>query len=329
MARDNASRKWLLTINNPVDCGFTHERIKTILSGLKSINYWCMGDEIGLETGTYHTHVFINGRNAIMFSTIKGRFPSVHIDHCRGTAQECKEYVSKTGKWLHDKKRDTVVPDTFEEFGECPVERVGSGKYADLISFIRLGYSNAEIYDVDPSFIASSDKLDRIRADLLQEQYKKDWRELSVSYLWGDTGSGKTRSVMDKYGYSNVYRVTDYLHPFDGYNGQDIIIFEEFRSSFRIQDILSYLDGYPLMLPARYSNRVACFTKVYLISNIPLGQQYPNVQNDEPESFNAFLRRIHNVYHFKNGSAERERIEFLSDGFRLLATGETVPFMDV
>ncbi len=31
--------------------------------------------------------------------------------------------------------------------------------------------------------------------------------------------------------------------------GQDVIVFEEFRSSLKIQDMLNYLDGYPCELP--------------------------------------------------------------------------------
>lgn len=103
---------------------------------------------------------------------------------------------------------------------------------------------------------------------------------------------------MDKYGYENVYRVTDYDHPFDSYHGQDVIVFEEFRSSLKIDDMLKYLDGYPLEFPARYMNKQACFTKVYLISNIDLKAQYPNVQKQETRTWEAFIRRIHTVQIF-------------------------------
>lgn len=39
---------------------------------------------------------------------------------------------------------------------------------------------------------------------------------------------------MEKYGYANVFRVTNYKHPFDQYKGQDDIMFEEFQSSIPI-----------------------------------------------------------------------------------------------
>lgn len=70
MEKDSQSRKWQITINNPSEKGFTHTRIKEILSGMKSVIYWCMADEIG-ENGTYHTHIYIQGRGGINFSTLK------------------------------------------------------------------------------------------------------------------------------------------------------------------------------------------------------------------------------------------------------------------
>ena len=65
-----------------------------------------------------------------------------------------------------------------------------------------------------------------------------------------------------------------------------MLILEEYRSQFKIADILNYLDGYPLLLPCRYFNRQACFTKVFLITNVPLEDQYRTVSE---ESRNAFL----------------------------------------
>lgn len=127
-------------------------------------------------------------------------------------------------------------------------------------------------------------------------QFANSWRDLEVTYIFGKTGSGKTRSVMDKYGYANCYRVTDYKHPFDTYDGQDVLIFEEFRGGLKHGDMLNYLDGYPLLLPCRYFNRQACYTKVFIITNIAPDEQYVNIDR---ESRSAFWRRIHVVKEFE------------------------------
>lgn len=120
---------------------------------------------------------------------------------------------------------------------------------------------------------------------------------------------------MEKYGYSNCYRVTDYQHPFDSYNGQDIVIFEEFRSSLKIQDMLNYLDGYPLDLPCRYNNKIACFTKVYIISNISLNDQYYDIQRNYEETWKAFLRRIHEVQVFSSTGVKSYTVNEYRHGF--------------
>lgn len=323
MANDTQSRKWQLTINNPTEKGFTHERIRAELDSLKSVVYWCMADEIG-ENGTYHTHIYIQGKGAMRFSTIKKRFDSAHIEMAKGTALQNREYVSKSGKWEKDKKHETCVDGTFEEWGEMPVERQGArNDLADLHAMVKEGLSDYDILEQMPEAMLQLDKIQLTRQVIVQEKYKNSWRDLTCVYIYGDTGTGKTRSVMEKYGYGNVFRVTDYFHPFDNYRGQDVIIFEEFRSGFRIADMLNYLDGYPLELPCRYANKYACYTKVYIISNIPLSEQY---RNQPQESFNAFLRRINYVLHYTLQGIRKSTIEIHADGFRLLLDGETTPF---
>lgn len=141
-------------------------------------------------------------------------------------------------------------------------------------------------------------RMDKIRQDILEARYRDEFRQLDVTYIFGPTATGKTRGVMEQHGYSSVYRVTDYTHPFDRYAQEPVLLLDEFRSSLMVGDMLDYLDGYPLALPARYANRQACYTTVYLISNIDLREQYPNVQTSEPETWKAFLRRIHHVIEY-------------------------------
>lgn len=159
--------------------------------------------------------------------------------------------------------------------------------------------SNAEVMERNPELAAHIGKMDKIRQDVLEARYREQWRDLEVTYIFGPTATGKTRGVMEQHGYGSVYRVTDYNHPFDRYAQEPVLLLDEFRSSLLIGDMLDYLDGYPLALPARYANRQACFEKVYIISNIDLTEQYPNVQTNDPATWKAFLRRIHHVIEYR------------------------------
>lgn len=297
MPRTKASRKYQLTINNPIDHGLSHEIIKANLAELSGCLYWCICDEIGSDNGTYHTHVYMAFQSAKEFVTIQRRFYGAHIESACGSHKENRDYIRKEGKWLEDAKRETNLPDTFEESGELPDEPDRRTKQSEaILAMVESGASNAEILRAYPSSMNHLPRIDQTRQTFLEERYKKAFRDLHVCYLYGKTGVGKTRSVMEKYGYENVFRVTNYEHPFDGYASEDVLLLDEFRSSLSFSLLLNVLDGYPLMLPCRYANRVACYTKVYIVSNIPLEQQYPSVQVAEPDSYEALLRRIHEVF---------------------------------
>lgn len=296
MAREAAYRKYQLTINNPDMHGLTHDVIKQILEQFPSCEYWCMCDEIG-EHGTLHTHLYTSFTNAVMFSTMQRRFYGAHIEIVKGTHRENRDYVRKEGKWLDSKKAETNLPETFEESGELPEEPDRRVKQSEaILAMVEAGASDSEIMRAYPSAMNHLKNIEQARQTLLEEKYGVDWRTVEVTYIWGETGVGKTRSVVEKYGYKNVFRVTNYTHPFDGYKGQDVILFDEFRSSLKFSDMLAYIDGHPVMLPCRYADKVACYTKVYIISNIPLEKQYPLVQVEEPAGYAAFRRRIEEVY---------------------------------
>lgn len=197
-----------------------------------------------------------------------------------------------------------------------PVERQGQrNDLIDLYDMIKSGMSNYEILEQNPEVMLHIDKVERVRYAVMQEQFKNTFRQLEVYYCYGKAGCGKTRSIMEKYGYENVSRITDYKHPFDNYKGQDVIIFEEFRSSLKIQDMLNYLDGYPLDLPCRYNNKIACFTKVYIISNIPLNEQYTDIQRNYEETWKAFLRRIKQVLFYSDKGIKKMTVEEYRHGW--------------
>ena len=295
MPRETSSRKYQLTINNPVSNGFTHEAIKNIVSSFSSCIYACMADEVG-ENGTPHTHVYLVFKNPVMFSTIHSRFYGAHIENALGSHQENRDYICKTGKWLNDAKHGTSIEGTFEEIGALPEERTARQKESDAIfEMLKDGASDYEIINAFPSAMSKLPHINNARQTMRNERYKNEFRKLSVHYIWGKTGVGKTRSIMEKYGYDKVYHVTNYKNPFDQYDGQTVILFDEFRSSLPIADMLKYLDGYPLMLPCRFNDRVACYTEVFVVSNIPMEKQYPDMQNYEPETWQAWLRRFNSI----------------------------------
>lgn len=293
------SRKYQLTINNPIEKGYTHEKIKEIINSSKYV-YYCMCDELG-ENCTPHTHIYIYYKNAVYFSTIKNYFPEAHIETALGNSQQNKDYIRKEGSYIDSEKKETNIIETFEEYGEIPMDTFtkNSSVSEKVLQMIEDGFLNAQIIRVYPSYATKISHLDQARQTILEDKYKEEFRTLDIKYIYGETGTGKTRSVMEEFGYINVYKVTNYEHAFDNYKGEDVILFDEYRSSLPISDMLQYLDGYPCRLPARYADKIACYTKVRIVSNISIDNQYKNIQVEQPATYNALLRRINEIIKFE------------------------------
>lgn len=279
-AEQTRSRKWCFTIHKPTEETLSH------IASLKPVQL-IVGHEMGSEGKTPHLQGFVEFKSAKTMSAVKKYFNDnkMHLERPLGTDYENWVYCSKEGQVI-------------AQVGEFPPEEKTKQTHADwdfVKDQVNRGKSLLSIIDEKPHMTRYISAIHRYVAEK-EVTTQEAWREVKTTYIWGDAGIGKTRGVMDKYGHENVYRVTDKKNMWDGYRGEPVVVFEEFRSSARFEDMLNWLDGYPIMLPCRYANRPAQFERVYIITNIPLHEQYENQQGTA--SWGAFLRRIDDVIGF-------------------------------
>lgn len=304
-------RNWVFTVNNPQQA---ETELLDYFKTLAHIKYVAFGREKGGGTeenpdGTIHYQGYIEFSEPKNFTTIKGYFsepsvkPNAHFEPRKGTRKQAHDYVFKINEYAD--KAHTKIGDIFY-FGEF-VEDGERTDISQLKELIEEGASDIELADTScKAYAQHLQFVDRHRQNLIKEKYGKTRRlNLEVTYIYGSSGIGKTRYIMDTYGDENVYRVTDYDEiPFDNYDNEDIVVFEEFRSQIRIDKMLNYLDVYPLRLRARYNNKIACFTKVFIVSNWKPYEQYKNVQKEYPSTWIAFKRRIHKIFDFDKSKTE-------------------------
>lgn len=287
-------RKFQLTINNPKEKGYTYEKINEILN--EKVDYYCVSTEIG-KTGTEHIHIFIYSRSPIRFSTMKNRFPEAHIEKARGSCIDNIKYIKKEGKWEDSEKAETVVEGSFEEHGVLPSEK--AEKEPDMVSIIAMiddGKSINEVINEFPKYALRVNELESLY-NLRKANNEEMLRDVKVTYIYGDTGTGKTYSIYKKYKVKDVCRITNYKDRgiFDSYHGQRVLVFDEFHSQIDLPQMLTYLDIYPVSLPARYHDRQAMYTEVYILSNLPLEKQYEIARSTDVKTWKAFERRINIV----------------------------------
>jgi len=307
--KDSQARDWCFTVNNPVQA---EAQFCEYLKSIVNVRYFCFGREKGdgtddNPTGTEHYQGYIEFSMPKRFSTVKGYFSeaaigvNANIQSRAGKRGEARDYVFKTGKYAdkaHTRMGEVYTHGEFIEDGE----RADLGCIADDIEG---GMTNMELSrKYGNKYVTVRGWADEYRQDFLAQKYSKERRlDLEVIYIFGKTDIGKTRYILDKYGDENVFIMSEYgnnftKERFDGYKGERIVLFEEFRSSIVISNMLRYLDVYKVQLPCRYNNKIACYNKAYITSNWELLEQYKNIQAEHPETWKAFLRRIHKVYDF-------------------------------
>lgn len=294
MAGRRGSRRWVLTQNN-----YTEEEVQIIVEKLGDTNSKIVmrcqiAKEVG-EKGTPHLQGYIHFHNSKTRSALDKWFGFHWKDSqmAKGTDFENHNYTAKDG--------DIVV-----QYGEIPREEGELDIWERIVIHIDEGMSTENIVRLYPSTALRCIKaIHMYRLDI--DRRAAQWRDVEVIYLHGTTGSGKTRFVMETHGYHNVHRVLETgSGKFDGYAGQDVLLFDEFRSQFKLGDLLNWFDGYPLELPARYANRMAKFTKVYIVSNWRFNEQYTQSRDAMTPTYNAFLRRISKIEHDFSWTPEDE-----------------------
>ena len=105
---------------------------------------------------------------------------------------------------------------------------------------------------------------------LIDSREANKFRDVKTTVLVGKAGEGKTRMVVDKHGYENVFVVEngqDDKFLFDGYDGEDVICIDDFNGTIKYTTLLRILDGHKLGLNIKNGRTYAKWTQIYITSN--------------------------------------------------------------
>lgn len=201
------------------------------------------------------------------------------------------------------KKSDTHISgpyafgawDAFET--QCKEAKENKGKRTDLITLenaITSGMTYTEMM-ADPylnKHIAGKQTWvkERIQAHQFQQWATRNRSPLgngllSVDYIWGGTGKGKTHLIEQMFGYADkTYRLAkkeqyESRFAFHLYEGQTVLILDEYRSSFPFQTLLDVLYGTPYSFETKGGAGWGGWLKVFICAPCPINEQYADGEN--------------------------------------------------
>lgn len=225
------------------------------------------------------------------FNSVKNSISSrggaeVHLSLMRGTIAQNDEYVGKEGGPIY-------------EWGNKPEQR-GAGRPSKrkaevFLELLNEGMSVFDIVNKEPSALYHMKHLKEYAAEKRRRTVPA-WREMTVYCFWGPTGTNKTRTAMSSKEETFLMNPSKFEW-WDGYQGQPIVVLDEYLEQWPLTRLLKVLDGYPLELPVKGSFEPAMYTTVILTSNQPPKSWYIG-WNEASRA--ALLRRISAVYQFES-----------------------------
>ena len=230
---DIRSRDWCFTLNN-----YTNEEYDVIHTlDSSQYQYIVYGKEVG-DSGTPHLQGYIYFTNAKSMNAVKKLIGKrSHLEKALGTPQQAATYCKKDNDYV--------------EQGIIPVKQ---GKRTDLEQIkdmVREGKTMNDVIDVAKNYQA-------IRSAELVLKYKENKRNWKpyVKWIWGESGSGKTRYAYDKY--PNLYRKTNSSGKWwDGYDAHSDVLIDDVKDLTReyYSLLLELLDRYDARVETKGGSR--------------------------------------------------------------------------
>lgn len=282
------SKYFCFTLNNWTEAQLHRLREITMVEN-SWISYISWAQEVG-EEGTPHLQGYLECTKEARYKQVM-KFIGFNLALFKRKAscgEDAQDYFENPEN--HNKPGPAVG---FEFYGTMSKNR--KGKRNDLEDLKRTLDSGASLAEVASEHFGSFVRYEKsIRSYKRLKLPKRDWLT-EVHVLYGDTGTGKTRRVYEQY--PGVY-----FHPggpwFDGYEGEEVVIFDEFSgSSFALPYFLKLTDRYPMQVPFKGGFVNWCPKKIFITSNMPPADWYPNAI---PEHKMAMARRFTDIEEFRD-----------------------------
>ena len=284
------AKHWMFTMNNP-DIDNAEYLIKAL-----PFKYCIYSYEMA-TTGTVHIQGYMSFAACKKLSVLIKAMPGTHFEVRRGTHSQAKAYCSKTDD-------PTFLAGPFE-FGDDSGIPDRARQRTDLDEVKQALDAGATMEHLWENYFKTSARYYKAFEQYLDVKSKhreyKDGEKPKIIILWGPSGTGK--STRARRGYPDAYWLTKPSQSsstvwWQGYSGQETVVFDEFYGWISYDLLLRILDFYHVTVEKKGSSAKLAAKTFVFTSN-----KHPDDWYSKVKDTSALKRRI----------AEFGTIEFLGE----------------
>ncbi len=301
-------RNWVFTINNPTEADET-----ILLSFLSEpgamaefkIRYITWTSEIS-ASGTPHYQGYLELLVPKRRRQVLRFLPKAHLEQRMGTQAEAIAYV-----WKMD---STFDADGFHGMAGTAAKQIGD----DIVDAIHGGATATEIAEEFPKqYMRMHSGIDKMIGLKVKP---RSWK-MQVDIYYGKTGTGKSWSAHELHPGAYYWEwPTGGRWWAPGYNGQEVIVMDEFRHQIKLSVLLKVLDRYPFTMESKGSNREMTSKKIVITTNREPMDWYPNKSGEEVAPLHRRFRDFATIYDFAEPTAHTGRDMLFTDINKVIRT---------
>lgn len=256
-----------------------------------TMKYLLYAPETCPDTGRFHFQTYIVWRyQKTLSASLKNLNFKTHPNHkpCRGSYESNLAYIKGPYTSPDGTKTKPYNPD-WKDFGKPP----SKGARTDLLEIkqsIENGTTVGEILEEQPEIYHQYGRTLMALEDRVKSKKWRTWMT-TCDWYYGPTHTGKSHRAHEGYDPARCYLWTWDKGWWDNYDGQEIVIMNDFRGKIEYNVLLQLIDKWPMMVSRRGRAPAPFMAKhIVITSSQSPAQMYCN-RNVE-DSLDQLLRRI-------------------------------------
>lgn len=282
-------RGWVATIWNVDNTREFYENI--VANKINGVTFIAYGEEVTPTTKRRHHQAFFYTK--VQRRTSEGVIKKLatmwgpthsYIRMMRGNFCQNKKYCEKDG--------------LYTEIGEKPKmgRRCDLNELKDMILDGEI--TVREVAKLDATVYHQYGRTLHYLEHLYGEENYRQWETKGV-WIYGISGSGKTHDARHNYG--TFHPRTHYVKSlrekyWDGYHGQEVVILEDFRGEFAVNDLTNWVDKGMCPLEIKGKPSVQMLAKTFVITSIYHPKDIFTDSNEPMEQLYRRFEIIHKPY---------------------------------